>query len=44
MVDEVFDSCLEISLKDVFVINLVYEFGDKIKFEEVFVEFGCVAV
>lgn len=43
VVDEVFDSRLEISLKDALAISSAYELGDKIKFEEVPVEFGRVA-
>ena len=43
MVDEVFDSRLEISLKDALAINSAYELGDKIKFEEAPAEFGRVA-
>lgn len=43
VVDEVFDSRLEISLKDAMSINPVYELGDKIKFEESPNEFGRVA-
>ena len=35
VVDEVFDSRLEISLKDALAISSAYELGDKIKFEEV---------
>ena len=43
IVDEVFDSRLEISLKDALAINSAYELGDKIKFEEAPAEFGRVA-
>ncbi|MET3644645.1 transcription termination factor NusA [Streptococcus gallinaceus] len=43
VVDEVFDSRLEISLKDALAISSVYELGDKIKFEEAPGEFGRVA-
>lgn len=43
VVDEVFDSRLEISLKDALAINPVYELGDKIRFEESVTEFGRVA-
>ena len=43
VVDEVFDSRLEISLKDARAISSAYELGDKIKFEEAPVEFGRVA-
>ena len=43
MVDEVFDSRLEISLKDALAISSAYELGDKIKFEEAPAEFGRVA-
>ena len=43
VVDEVFDSRLEISLKDALAINSAYELGDKIKFEESPGEFGRVA-
>lgn len=43
VVDEVFDSRLEISLKDALAINTAYELGDKIKFEEAPAEFGRVA-
>lgn len=43
VVDEVFDSRLEISLKDALGINAAYELGDKIKFEESPTEFGRVA-
>ena len=43
VVDEVFDSRLEISLKDALVISSAYELGDKIKFEEAPAEFGRVA-
>ena len=43
VVDEVFDSRLEISLKDALAISSAYELGDKIKFEEAPAEFGRVA-
>ncbi|HGA2230307.1 TPA: transcription termination factor NusA [Streptococcus agalactiae] len=43
VVDEVFDSRLEISLKDALAISSVYELGDKIRFEESVTEFGRVA-
>ena len=43
VVDEVFDSRLEISLKDALTISSAYELGDKIKFEEAPAEFGRVA-
>ncbi|TWS94055.1 transcription termination factor NusA [Streptococcus sp. sy018] len=43
VVDEVFDSRLEISLKDALAINPVYELGDCIRFEESVTEFGRVA-
>ena len=43
VVDEVFDSRLEISLKDSRSISSAYELGDKIKFEEAPAEFGRVA-
>lgn len=43
VVDEVFDSRLEISLKDAFAISSAYELGDKIRFEESVTEFGRVA-
>lgn len=43
VVDEVFDSRLEISLKDALAISSAYELGDKIKFEEAPGEFGRVA-
>ncbi|TWT09874.1 MULTISPECIES: transcription termination factor NusA [unclassified Streptococcus] len=43
VVDEVFDSRLEISLKDALAINPVYELGDRIRFEESVTEFGRVA-
>lgn len=42
-VDEVFDSRLEISLKDALAISSAYELGDKIRFEESVTEFGRVA-
>lgn len=42
VVDEVFDSRLEISLKDAFTISTAYEMGDKIKFQEDPAEFGSV--
>ena len=40
VVDEVFDSRLEISLKDALAISSAYELGDKIKFEEAPAEFS----
>ena len=43
VVDEIFDSRLEISLKDALTISSAYELGDKIKFEEAPGEFGRVA-
>ncbi|HFI0287212.1 TPA: transcription termination factor NusA [Streptococcus suis] len=43
VVDEVFDSRLEISLKDALAISSAYELGDKIKFPEDPAEFGRVA-
>ncbi|AAM99284.1 transcription elongation factor NusA [Streptococcus agalactiae] len=43
VVDEVFDSRLEISLKDALAISSAYELGDKIRFEESVTEFGRVA-
>lgn len=43
VVDEVFDSRLEISLKDALTISSAYELGDKIRFEESVTEFGRVA-
>lgn len=43
VVDEVFDSRLEISLKEALSISSAYELGDKIKFEESPIEFGRVA-
>ncbi|HFI5199058.1 TPA: transcription termination factor NusA [Streptococcus agalactiae] len=43
VVDEVFDSRLEISLKDALAISSAYELGDKIRFEESVTEFGHVA-
>lgn len=43
VVDEVFDSRLEISLKDALLISSAYELGDKIRFEESVKEFGRVA-
>ncbi|MDG3132822.1 transcription termination factor NusA [Streptococcus suis] len=43
VVDEVFDSRLEISLKDALAISSAYEIGDKIKFPEDPAEFGRVA-
>ena len=43
VVDEVFDSRLEISLKDALKISSAYELGDKIRFEESVNEFGRVA-
>lgn len=43
VVEEVFDSRLEISLKDAHAISTAYELGDKIRFEEAPKEFGRVA-
>lgn len=43
VVDEVFDSRLEISLKDALAISSAYELSDKIRFEESVTEFGRVA-
>ena len=43
VVDEVFDSRLEISLKEALAISSAYELGDKIRFEEAVDEFGRVA-
>ncbi|HFH9836941.1 TPA: transcription termination factor NusA [Streptococcus suis] len=43
VVDEVFDSRLEISLKDALAISSAYELGDKIKSPESPAEFGRVA-
>lgn len=43
VVDEVFDSRLEIILKDALAISSAYELGDKIRFEESVTEFGRVA-
>lgn len=43
VVEEVFDSRLEISLKDALAISSAYELGDKICFEESVNEFGRVA-
>lgn len=43
VVEEVFDSRLEISLKDALKISSAYELGDKIRFEESVTEFGRVA-
>lgn len=43
VVDEVFDSRLELSLKDALAISSAYELGDKIRFEESVTEFGRVA-
>ncbi|WP_136296980.1 transcription termination factor NusA [Streptococcus pyogenes] len=43
VVEEVFDSRLEISLKDALAISPAYELGDKIRFEESVNEFGRVA-
>ncbi|MGT2906836.1 transcription termination factor NusA [Streptococcus dentiloxodontae] len=43
VVDEVFDSRLEISLQDALAISSAYEIGDKIRFEESVAEFGRVA-
>lgn len=43
VVEEVFDSRLEISLSDALKISSAYELGDKIRFEEFVAEFGRVA-
>ncbi|MGT2933903.1 transcription termination factor NusA [Streptococcus catagoni] len=43
VVEEVFDSRLEISLSEALAISSAYELGDKIKFEESVTEFGRVA-
>ncbi len=43
VVEEVFDSRLEISLKDALAISSAYELGDKLRFEEPVTEFGRVA-
>ncbi|EGJ27380.1 transcription termination factor NusA [Streptococcus porcinus] len=43
VVEEVFDSRLEISLSDALAISSAYELGDKIRFEESVAEFGRVA-
>ena len=43
VVEEVFDSRLEISLSDALKISSAYELGDKIRFEESVTEFGRVA-
>ncbi len=43
VVEEVFDSRLEISLADALKISSAYELGDKIRFEESVKEFGRVA-
>ena len=43
VVDEVFDSRLEISLNDALAISSAYGLGDKIKFEQAAAEFGRVA-
>lgn len=43
VVEEVFDSRLEISLSDALKISSAYELGDKIHFEESVAEFGRVA-
>lgn len=43
VVEEVFDSRLEISLSDALKISTAYELGDKIRFEESVAEFGRVA-
>lgn len=43
VVEEVFDSRLEISLKAALAISSAYELGDKIRFEESVNEFGRVA-
>ncbi|WP_203623770.1 transcription termination factor NusA [Lacticaseibacillus sp. 866-1] len=41
--EEVFDSRLEVSLKDALAINKAYEVGDKIKFEVTQKDFGRIA-
>lgn len=43
VVEEVFDSRLEISLSDALKISTAYELGDKLRFEEKVAEFGRVA-
>ncbi|MCK1205789.1 transcription termination factor NusA [Streptococcus uberis] len=43
VVEEVFNSRLEISLSDALAISSAYELGDKIRFEESVAEFGRVA-
>lgn len=43
VVEEVFDSRLEISLSDALKISSAYELGDKIRFEESVAEYGRVA-
>ncbi|VHD52748.1 transcription elongation protein NusA [Streptococcus pyogenes] len=43
LLKKVFDSRLEISLKDALAISSAYELGDKIRFEESVNEFGRVA-
>lgn len=43
VVEEVFDSRLEIGLSDALAISSAYELGDKIRFEESVAEFGRVA-
>lgn len=43
VVEEVFDSRLEISLSDALKISSAYELGDRIRFEESVAEFGRVA-
>lgn len=43
MTDEVFDSRLEVSLKDALAINKAYEIGDQIKFEVTPKDFGRIA-
>lgn len=43
VVEEVFDSRLEISLSDALKFSSAYELGDKIRFEESVAEFGRVA-
>lgn len=43
VVEEVFDSRLEISLSDALKISSAYDLGDKIRFEESVAEFGRVA-
>jgi N utilization substance protein A len=43
VVNEVFDSNLEVSLEDALMINKAYEIGDKIKFEVTPKDFGRIA-